>query len=136
MKTYDNHLSRYHFMYDRTIVPEMFLSACGNEQENDPHEKESSSNWHEEETPSTALEARYSTVPDGTTESFVDELKRGAMCWILKIKENCKLTQSTMDDIIRVVTDFNNYILSKLCGVIQKTLTDVGMNMENNPQLA
>ena len=71
-------------MYDRTIVPEMFLSAGGNEQENDPHEEESSSYWHEEETPSTSSEA--STVPHGTAESFVDELKRVAMCWILKIK--------------------------------------------------
>jgi len=29
MKTYDNHLSSYHFMYDRTVIPEMFLSPYG-----------------------------------------------------------------------------------------------------------
>lgn len=31
--------------------------------------------------------------------------------WIFKIKECCKLTQSTMDEIIQRVNDLNQYII-------------------------
>jgi len=96
MKTYDNHLSKYHFLYNRAIIPEMFLLTGENETENDAHEgadeEESITIGHEKETQSISSEAQDSTLPDGAAESFEYELKHFAMCWILKIKENCKLT--------------------------------------------
>lgn len=105
MKTYDNHLSRHHFMSSRTTIPELSMSERDNSEEvNSDSEEANNADLNEDSMDSEP-------GPHDTTLSE-EELKSAAACWILKIKETCKLTQSAMDEIIEGVTDFNYYILS------------------------
>lgn len=65
-----------------------------------------------------------------------EELKSAAAHWILKIKETCKLTQSSMDEIIQGVTDFNSIILSKLYDTVKNALEDQNIDINDIPQVA
>lgn len=56
-------------------------------------------------------------------------------CWILRIKECCKLTQSTMDEVIQRVTDLNKYILSQVSLAVNKVISDAGLDIDSVPQL-
>ena len=135
MKTYDNHLSRCHFMHGRTIIPEMFMSAGENnegtnsERDNGEENNEDLSEDSNEDT----VNATRRLPDDAET---IEELKRTAACWILKIKETCKLTQSAMEEILQGVTDFNKYILAKFYDVIKIALEGLDKNIENIPQVA
>lgn len=154
MKTYDNHLSKWHFMHGRSTIPELFIVEVANMEgasadsnnEEDNNEDVGNNNLTTESNmdtqESTSMDFQDEDLQDeamGTMETesrFEDELKHTAMCWILKIKETCKLTQSATDEIIKGVTDFNSYILSKLYDVILKGLRDLDINIDQVPEVA
>lgn len=143
MKTYDNHLSTSHFMYSRTIMPDGTNTADsipdGAGTEGGHYEDANSDNGQANDAnlvssgPGSGA-ASDTTVPQET--QTLEELKSAAALWILKIKETCKLTQSATDEIIQGATDFNNYILSKLHGVVKNALEELHIDMNNVPQLA
>ena len=58
-----------------------------------------------------------------------------AACWILKIRECCKLTQSTTEEIIERVTDLNRYILSEVFLAVKSALTEARLDMGKVPKL-
>ena len=45
---------------------------------------------------------------------YPKDFKSVMASWILRIKECCKLTQATIEEVIDRVTDLNQYILSKV----------------------
>lgn len=114
MKTYDNHLSRCHFMHSRNDIPQMFITnvtsnAGANSSEKDSDE---SANIHDdpmEDSMDTQTRAH-------STDNIEEELKHTAACWILKLVNS----QSATDEIIQGVTSFNSYILSKVYNIILK----------------
>ena len=124
MKTYDNHISRDHFMCSRTTMPELCLSdSSEGASVNNTGFSEDSCLCDEPDTQET------------DTRTMEEDLKSAAAHWILKIRETCKLTQSAMDDIIQGATNFNSYILTTLSGVVKTALEDLGINMKDVPQL-
>lgn len=127
MKTYDNHLSRSHFMQGRSTMPEMFVPAEEHGVDRMDNVEEATS-----EQEMDFEDSQYSSSVDTTVE---EELQRVAAQWILKIKETCKLTQSAMDNIIEGVTDFHNFMLSKIHIVLKKALNSLHIDMDDIPQL-
>ena len=55
--------------------------------------------------------------------------------WIFKIKECCKLTQSTMDEIIQRVNDLNQYIISQISLAVTGVITEAGLDVGDFPKL-
>lgn len=62
-------------------------------------------------------------------EKTQSDFKSVIACWILKIKECCKLTQSTMEELTRSVTDLNQYILAQVFLAVKKVLAEAGQNI-------
>lgn len=146
MKIYDNHLSRDHFMHDRSIVPEQSMSDGTNtegadaggancEEANTEGDNSDSEEANNADLSSSGPGSHNTALPDETI-TFEEELMAAAAQWILKIQETCKLTHSAMDEIIQGVTDFNNYILSKLHDVVRNALEDLHVNITDVPKLA
>lgn len=131
-------------MYSRTIIPEgtntgsIITDGTNTEGANYEGANADGANSDSEQANNADLSSSgpgsHNTVlPEAQT---FEELKSAAALWILKIKETCKLTQSAMDEIIQGATDFNNYILSKLHGVVKNALDELHINMNDVPQLA
>ena len=122
-------------MHGRTTIPEMFVSETTGEGDNPSREGTNMG----ETIDSFNNESMHSHDDTGSSEvdqTFEEELKGVAARWILKTKETCKLTQSSMDTIIQGVTDFNSYILSKLHDVVKNALESLDINIHDLPQLA
>jgi hypothetical protein len=64
-------------------------------------------------------------------ESVPFSFKSIAAAWVLKIKEGCKLTQSSMDQIIQGVTDLIQYILAEISLAVKNAISEMGMEYEN-----
>lgn len=144
MKSYDNHLSKDHFMSSRTVIPEFDGGEGVNSvnHETNAEEEGANANGGGDDEDSNG-EEDFSNFNEGgigpqttSTLTLEEELKSAAVNWILKIKETCKLTQSSMDQIIQGVTDFNSFILSKLYGVVKNALEDHSINIDDLAQLA
>ena len=140
MKTYDNHLSRNHFMHGRTVIPELFMSEEANGDENNGDENNSEENNGEENNGDggsigEGANNSMNSPPDDHGTTRFEELKHAGALWIQKIREKCKLTQSSIDEIIQGVTDFNSYILSKLYNVLKNELEGININISDLPQL-
>lgn len=105
MKTYTNHIYGDHECLPRTArdysldsSPDMDASS-----ENEVHE--------------------YSH-----TQGFPPAFESIIACWILKLKEGCKLTQSTTEEIIQRVTDLNQYILSQVFLAVKEAIRKSGQD--------
>lgn len=70
----------------------------------------------------------------GNEDHLPPEFRSIAACWILKLKESCKLTQSTMDEIVQRVTDLNQYILSRVSMAVKAAITSAGMEVTQELQ--
>ena len=66
--------------------------------------------------------------------AFLD-LKLVTARWILKIKECCKITQSTTEEIVQRVTDLNQYILSQVFLELKAAIAEAGHDVNTIPRL-
>lgn len=117
MKTYTNHMYGDHMSLPRTArdyqCPRTYQDNSFNDDE--VHEQETSGDRHQ--------------------KGFPPEFKTIMVNWILRIRECCKLTQATMEEIIQRVTDLNQYILSLISSAVTAAITKAGMDPSNCPEL-
>lgn len=95
--------------------------------------------------PKTANAYRHDSVveyDEETDRTWDDDMQESnpnfkaiAACWILRIKECCKLTQSTTDEIIQRVTDLNQYILSQVFLALKAAIAEAGQDVNTIPQI-
>ena len=87
--------------------------------------------------PKTASDYQCSTITDHgdlddcedenqqtNSTGFPPQFESTIACWILKIKECCKLTQFTTEVIIERVTDLNQYILSQVFLAVKEVMAE------------
>jgi hypothetical protein len=65
---------------------------------------------------------------------FPPDFKTTIANWILRIRECCKLTQTTTDEIIQRVTDLNQFILSQ-ASAVTSAITAASMDASSCPEL-
>ncbi len=69
------------------------------------------------------------------TNALPPEFESIAACWILNIKECCKLTQSATEDILARVTDLNQYILLQVFQAVKTIITNAGVDIRQVEEL-
>ena len=121
MKTYANHIYCDHLSLPKTAS----AYRCANTVEGQDHEDGSEGSEGQEE----------SGLDDEHHPDVLSDFQSIAARWILKIKEGCKLTQATMEEVVQGVTDLNQYILSQVFMAVKAALTEVGQDANNIPQL-
>ena len=68
-------------------------------------------------------------------EENIPDLKSIIANWILRIKESCKLMQTTTEEIIQRVTDLIQYILSQVSSAVTAAIAKSGVNVHTIPEL-
>ena len=81
MKTYENHLSSYHFMYDRNAIPAKFISSEeeNNTSESDVTEGDNNSDMDTEMPSNAHVSDQPCASIDEITEPFEHERKHVAI---------------------------------------------------------
>ena len=97
---------------------------------------------HDIRTEEQDFEMDEDTNEEGNSEQqqsddfkFPFEFKSIIATWILRLKETCRLPQSTMEKIIEGVTDLNQYILLQIYEAIKSILSHAKISIDKLPNL-
>lgn len=71
-----------------------------------------------------------------STHSNMSSRKKSAAIWILKVQETLKLTQSTMEQILKDITAFFEESLIELGNEVKAILLEAGIEIAQLPDLA
>lgn len=93
-------------------------------------------NTEEENEDGQGMEVDYQSPEESLyRENFFPDLKSILANWILRIKESCKLTQATTEEIVQRVIDLNQYILSQVSSAVMAAIAKAGVNISTIPEL-
>lgn len=124
MKTYTNHIYGDHLSLPRATSSSIDVQLAL------PSHNESADEEQESEMDVSSQDAGANEPqPDDTQCEFNSII---AM-WILKIKEMCKLPQSTIEKIIEGVTDLCQYLLTQIYEDVKLVLSDAHICTDNMP---
>lgn len=115
MKTYKNHIYGDHMNLPRTASAYQF-----------PRIYEAANRLDYEDSGEEDME--QNSIDQHLNDTTPKEFKSFIANWILRIRECCKVTQATMEEIVQRVTDLIQFILSRLCSAVMTTIRNANID--------